>query len=115
MNAIRNYLGVIPDGWITRPIECNGVHYGDFLMRGREIHVAVLPQHRRRGWSRRIARHALESLLAEHVFLITRSFKDDETEQFISRLGFVATNEDETFRYWWLNELPFERKNHVPR
>lgn len=114
MNAIRDYLGIIPDGWVTRPIEYDGVHYGDFLMQGREIHVAVSLQHRR-GWSRRIARSALAPLLAEHTFLITKSFKDDETEQFISRLGFVATNEDETFRYWWLNELPFERKHHVPR
>lgn len=115
MNAIRNYLGTIPDGWLTRPVECDGVRYGDVMMQGREIHVAVSPQYRRRGWSRRIARSVFSRLLAEHTFLTTRSLKNDETEQFISRLGFVATNEDETFRYWWLNELPFERKNHAPR
>jgi len=112
MNSIRDYLGFIPQGWETKPIECDGVYYGDVMMQGNEIHVAVAPEYRRRGWSRRIARHVFAKLLETHKFLVTRSVPGDETEPFIRRLGFVQTNEDAQFRYWWLDSLPFERKHH---
>lgn len=113
MNAIENYLGQkIPDGWETRPIECDGVHYGDVMLQGSEIHFAVFPEYRRRGWSRRVARTVLGKLLEERKFLTTRSEPGDATESIIRRLGFVQTNEDANYRYWWLDTLPFERKHH---
>jgi hypothetical protein len=113
MNAIKNYLGCIPDGWTTRPIVVDGVRYGDVMMQGNEIHVAVDPEHRRRDWSRRIARTFFTELLDEFKFLVTRSIPGDDTEPFIRRLGFVQTNEDSQFRYWWLNTPPFERNHHA--
>lgn len=113
MNAIANYLGCIPIGWETRPIMCDGIYYGDVMLQDNEIHVAVSPKYWRRGWSRRIARSVFAELLADKVFLTTRSRVGDDTEPFIRRLGFIQTNEDATYRYWWLDSLPFERKHHA--
>lgn len=114
MNEIADSLGQpVPSGWDVVPIECDGVTYGEVMLQGNEIHVAVAPQYRRRGWSRRIARAVFAKLLADKVFLTTRSLSGDASEGFIKRLGFVQTNEDEQFRYWWLDELPFERKHHA--
>ena len=113
MNAIENYLGQkIPAGWESLPIRSGDTHYGDVMLCGSEIHIALFPEHRRRGWSRRIVRQFCAPLLAERKFLTTRSHIGDETEPFIRRLGFVQTNEDSQFRYWWLDSLPFERKHH---
>jgi hypothetical protein len=112
LNAIADYLGCIPVGWETRAIRVDGVYYGDVMLQGNEIHVAIAPQYRRRGWSRRIARTFFTELLAEKHFLTTRSMIGDDTEPFIKRLGFVQTNEDDRYRYWWLDVLPFERKHH---
>lgn len=113
MNAIRDYLGLIPDGWETRPIEWAGVHYGDIMLQGNEIHVAISPDHRLRCWSRRRVRQFVAGLLSEKHFLTTRSVPGDDTELFIRRLGFVLTNEDENYRWWWLDWLPFERKTYA--
>ena len=110
MNAIFDYLGQIPDGWETLPIVFDGIHYGDVMLQGNEIHMAVVPQHRCRGWSRRRARQFLGGLIKEKVFLTTRSMVGDSTEPFLQRLGFVKTNEDATFRYWWMDDLPFPKK-----
>lgn len=110
MNAIRDYLGHIPPGWDTIPIQStNGTHYGDVMIQGNEVHIAIDAKHRRRVWSRRIIRSFLGDLLADKHFLTTRSKVGDDTEAFIQRLGFTKTNEDATFRYWWLDALPFER------
>ncbi len=109
-NAIADYLGEIPVGWETRAIRVGGIYYGDIMLQGNEIHVAIAPEHRRRSWSRRIARAFFAPLLEEKKFLTTRSHVGDETEPFIRRLGFVKTNEDATFRYWWLDQLPFEKR-----
>lgn len=114
MNAIAEYLGAIPAGWETRPIVVDGVYYGDVMLQDNEIHVAISPEHRRRSWSRRVARAFFVPLLEEKKFLTTRSVRGDCTEPFIKRLGFVQTYEDETFRYWWLDELPFKKRdNHA--
>jgi hypothetical protein len=113
MNAIENYLGQkIPEGWESVPVEVDGAHYGDVMLSGSEIHIALFPEYRRRVRSRRVIHDTLRPLLAARKFLTTRSHVGDETEPFIKRLGFVQTNEDEQFRYWWLDSLPFERKHH---
>lgn len=114
MGAIADYLGFEPDGWEIVPIRVDGVYYGDVMLQGNEIHVAVAQDRRRRGWSRRVARQFFTRLLAERHFLTTRSVPGDSTEPFIRRLGFVQTNEDDRYRYWWLDHLPFERnKGHA--
>lgn len=113
MNAIADYLGCIPVGWETRPIYVGGIYYGDVLLQGSEIHVAINPKHRLRGWSRRVVRAFFAPLLEEKKFLTTRSEVGDNTEDFIRRLGFIQTNEDANYRYWWLDSLPFERKHHA--
>jgi hypothetical protein len=112
LNAIANYLGCIPVGWETRAILIDGVYYGDVMLQGNEIHVAIDPKHRRRSWSRRLVQTFFLPLLAEKKFLTTRSMIGDDTEPFIRRLGFVQTNEDDRYRYWWCDSLPFERKHH---
>lgn len=109
MSAIADYLGRVPVGWEIRAIRVDGIYYGDVMLQDNEIHVAIAPEHRRRGWSRRIARQFFAELLAEKHFLTTRSAPGDDTEAFIQRLGFIQTNEDERYRYWWLDHLPFER------
>lgn len=110
-NAIADYLGFIPMGWETRPIRVGGTYYGDVMLQGNEIHVAIDPKHRRRSWSRRVVRAFFLPLLEEKKFLTTRSVPNDSTEPFIRRLGFVQTNEDANFRYWWCDSLPFEKGN----
>ena len=87
MSAIADYLGCCPVGWEILPIEVGGIYYGDVMLQGNEIHVAILPRYRRRGWSRRVVRAFFESLLAKKVFLTTRSVPGDETEPFIERLS----------------------------
>ena len=109
MNEIADSLGQpVPPGWDVVPIECDGVTYGEVMLQGNEIHVATC-----KPMSRRTIRAFAAKLLADKVFLTTRSLIGDASERFIRRLGFVQTNEDSQFRYWWLDELPFERKHHA--
>lgn len=107
MNSIADHLGCIPPGWETRAIVVDGVYYGDVMLRGNEVHVATV-----RGMSRRSIRAFAADLLAEKFFLVTRSQVGDASEAFIRRLGFVQTNEDTEFCYWWLDQLPFNKRNH---
>lgn len=109
MNAIEAHLGFAPTGWDIWSIECDGVHYGDLMVSGNEIHIAIDEQHRRRSWSRRIARKVFSELLAVKKFVTTRTLIDEPAECFVKRLGFVQTNEDSLFRYWWLDSLPWEK------
>jgi hypothetical protein len=94
------------------PIMDGDVKVGEVMMSGSEIHVAFSRTYRGNGLFKKRAkvREFFDRLLEQHKFLTTRSRKGDDTERFIRGLGFVVTNSDEHFNYWWLDRPPFERR-----
>jgi len=101
-------VAVALKGWEIRPIMDEDVLVGEVMLNGSEIHVAFSRAYRGKGLFKKRNKVAafFGKLLDEKKFLVTKSFKGDSTESFISRLGFVKTKSDQQFNYWWLDRLP---------
>ena len=103
---ILNYLA----DWDTVPVDIDGEHVATAIVKGTEIHFALVADWRPEGTRGRI-RAFLAPLLERRGYLTTRVRLDRPHEQkFVQRLGFAPTWNDENFRYYMLCELPFERK-----
>lgn len=96
--------------WDAVPLEIDGEHVATAIVKGTEIHFALVSDWRPEGTRGRI-RSFLAPLLERRGYLTTRVRLDRPHEQkFVQRLGFAPTWNDENFRYYMLSGLPFERK-----
>jgi hypothetical protein len=97
--------------WDAVPGFIDGVHVCTALVKGTEIHFAIVAEHRLRTVLRMRARDFLEPLLERYGFLTTRvALGRTDEQRFVLRMGFEPTWSDHKFRYYLLAELPFSRK-----
>lgn len=105
--SILEYLS----DWDAVPVDIDGEHVATAIVKGTEIHFALVSDWRPEGTRGRI-RDFLAPLMERRGFLTTRVRLDRPHEQrFVQRLGFAPTWNDENFRYFMLSGLPFERKH----
>jgi hypothetical protein len=97
--------------WNAVPGFIDGVHVCTALLKGSEIHFAIVSDHRLRTVLRTRTREFIEPLFERYGFLTTRVAHGRKLEQrFVQRIGFEPTWSDEKFEYYLLAELPFSRK-----
>jgi hypothetical protein len=97
------------EGWDPVPLMFNGEHIGTLIVRGMEVHFAFtkIPQ----SSIRRAARQMLAPVLDKFGMLTTRVPKGMlASEKFVRRVGFKKTWHDDTYDYYMLTTLPWERK-----
>ena len=100
------------ESWDAVPGFIDGVHVCTALIRGSEIHIAIVAEHRLRTVLRMRVREFLAPLFDRYGFLTTRVALGRSAEQrFVLRMGFEPTWSDHKFEYYLLAELPFSRKS----
>lgn len=91
------------DGWDVEPIAVAGEIVGAMLMRGPEIHCAVLPDARRRWMRKGLLQRTLGRLVRRYGYAMTRVSADHSLGlEFVRRVGFEETARDgltREFRY----------------
>ena len=99
------------ESWEAVPGFIDGVHVCTALLKGTEIHFAIVADHRLRTVLRTRTREFLEPMFERYGFLTTRVAHGRKLEQrFVQRMGFEPTWSDAKFEYYLLAELPFSRK-----
>lgn len=102
--------GVFKD-WEVVPGFIDGEHAATAILKGTEIHFAVVPKFRKAAILRGRAQEFLAPLLARQGFLTTRVHRTHKDKQkFVERMGFKPTWQDEISHYYLLGELPFARR-----
>ena len=81
------------------------------LTNGPEMHLSVAPGWRGRALSRRRILGALTPVFDKFGYVATR-VKHDRVEQqtFVTRVGFTKIWSDDTFVYYMLTALPYQRQ-----
>lgn len=98
--------------WEVVPAEVDGQHVATAILKGPEIHFALVPGWRPQVCYRGAIKAFLGPLLERYGFLTTRVlFGRTAQKAFIRRLGFEKTWSDENFEYYMLGSVPFERKS----
>lgn len=98
------------EDWEVIPGYVNDEHVMTAVLKGTEIHVALVP-----GWkpltSHRGAIRAFTKPLLERLGFLTTRVRHDKPAQkrFVQRMGFKPTWRDENVEYYLLGRLPFER------
>ena len=71
------------------PIKSDDETIGMLMIRGPEVHVAILPEYRRRWLTRGLIHEVLDGIENEYGYCLTSCFSDEERNiDFITRLGF---------------------------
>ena len=97
-------------GWHVVPHFVDGHHAATAVLKGTEIHFAIVPEFRRRLINRSNTREFLRPMFEKHGFLTTRIEQGRTAQQgFVKRIGFEPTWSDGQFQYFILADLPFER------
>lgn len=98
------------NGWEAVPFSLGPDLAAVALLSGTEIHFKVLEPFRHRVIARRRTQAFLRPLFDRMGFLTTRTPAGDQaSRRFIERLGFRETWSDDTYNYFMLTALPFER------
>lgn len=96
--------------WEAIPVQVNGRHVGTAVMKGTEIHFALVPSWRPRSCQRGAIRAFLKPLFDRHGFLTTRVAHERPVQKkFVQRVGFKPTWRDEQVEYFLLGKMPYER------
>lgn len=97
--------------WDALPLVIAGQHVATAVVKGTEIHFALVPGKRPPGSARGAVRAFLSPLLDKHGFLTTRvQHHRLDQKRFVERVGFRPTWRDDQFDYYLLGALPFTRK-----
>ena len=97
------------NGWEAVPYHLGSDLAAVGLLSGTEIHFKVMDGFRHR-ITRNRTREFLAPLMERHGYLTTRTpLGDAVSRKFIERLGFFDTWSDDTYTYFLLTALPFER------
>ena len=100
------------DEWEVVPGFIDGQHAATAIVRGTEIHFALVPEFRHSAVLRQRTREFLRPLFERHGFLTTRVLLTGTAQRrFVQRMGFKPTWNDGFFQYYMLSELPFARSN----
>lgn len=104
------FAASIFDDWEVIPAHVGTTHVATAILKGSEIHLYVLPQHRLQVLMRGRMQKFIEPLMEEFGFLTTRVLHEQRVQkQFVERVGFKPTWQDNTFQYYMLGRLPFAR------
>lgn len=105
------------EGWEIIPGYLNQEHVCTAILKGNEIHFGIVREHRKKVIQRKRTREFIQPLLDRKSFLTTRIIlKDSFKQKFVERIGFTKTWSDETFQYYILTKLPFQReKRNEPK
>ena len=96
--------------WDAIPIQVDGCHVGTAVVKGTEIHFALVPGWRPRSCQRGAIRAFLKPLFERHGFLTTRVAHERPVQKkFVQRVGFKPTWRDEQVEYFLLGKMPYER------
>lgn len=97
--------------WKLVPYLYNKKIAGVGMVRDTELHFFMLPECRIAAFKRQAAREFIGKLLRTREYLTTRVLLGDEiSKKFVTRFGFQETRSDETYRYFILYDLPFNRQ-----
>ncbi len=97
--------------WEVVPVQLDGQHVGTAVMKGTEIHFALVPGWRPKSCQRGAIKAFFEPLIGKRGFLTTRVPHHRLLQKrFVERVGFKPTWKDENFEYYLLGSVPFERK-----
>lgn len=97
--------------WEVLPLSIADKHVATAILKGTEIHFALVP-----GWRPQVcyrgAFHAFfRPLFERRGFLTTRiQYGRSAQKKFIQRVGFEPTWKDTSAEYFMLGSMPFERK-----
>jgi GNAT superfamily N-acetyltransferase len=90
------------------PFEIIGVNGGAVMVRGNEVHVAVVKSCEGKWISRRLIRDVLGKLITQYGCAVTTVMKDNERGQrFVERLGFNKVREEKGTIGYELRQLRF--------
>jgi hypothetical protein len=96
--------------WEVVPYYAGEQHACTAVVKGSEIHFAVVPGYRGKVIRRNNTRAFLAPLLERQGYLTTRVPHGRLAQKkFVQRLGFTPTWKDGDVEYYLLGELPFER------
>lgn len=99
------------EGWEEHDYKVDGVVVGTAMVKGTEIHFALDKNHYKTAMRRNPMRAAIKPLFDRLGFLTTRILVGHEKQaRFVERVGFVKTTSDGKFDYFFLANLPYERK-----
>lgn len=105
---IRNFFA----DWELIPAEIEGQHVATAVVKGTEIHFALVEGWRPQSCYRGAIKAFLKPLIERQGFLTTRVPHDRVAQKrFVQRLGFKPTWRDEQVEYFLLSHVPFERKH----
>ena len=97
--------------WEVVPLQLAGQHVGTAVMKGTEIHFALVPGWRPKSCQRGVVKAFLGPLISRRGFLTTRvPHHRLSQKRFVERVGFKPTWKDGNFEYYLLGSVPFERK-----
>ena len=100
----------ILEDWEVIPGYLGGVHVCTTVIKGTEVHFAIVPEHRKQVILKGRTQEYLEPLFDRLGFLTTRVPHGATSKQkFVQRIGFKPTWTDANFQYYLLGQLPFAR------
>jgi hypothetical protein len=98
--------------WDVVPYYEAGQHACTAVVKGTEIHFAVMPDFKRKVIRRKNTRAFLAPLFERQGYLTTRVPHGRLAQkEFVQRIGFKPTWQDSEVEYFLLGSLPFERKS----
>jgi hypothetical protein len=96
------------DGWDVKLAQRDGKDCGFILTKGSEIHMQAFESG---AMSRKNITEYLQPLLDEYGYATTRVPIAERDHKLRQVLGFEMTWQDESFTYWAITEMPFQRRN----
>jgi hypothetical protein len=97
--------------WECLPVTVEGEHVGTAVIKGTEIHFALVEGWRPKSCQRGAIKAFLGPLIERQGYLTTRVPHERLAQKkFVQRLGFQPTWRDEHVEYFMLGQVPFERK-----
>lgn len=97
--------------WEVIPVIADNVHAATVIAKGTELHIALVEGYKPKACQRRTIKSFLQPLFNKHGFLTTRiPHHRLPQKKFVERVGFKPTWKDDTFEYYMLTSMPFERK-----
>lgn len=98
--------------WEIIPVRVEDRHVATIVLKGTEIHFALVAGWRPKACYRGAIKAFLKPLIERQGYLTTRVPHDRPAQkQFVARVGFKPTWRDDKVEYFMLAGLPFERKN----
>lgn len=112
LDTVGEVDAAVFDGWDVVPGYIDGQHAATAIVKGTEIHIALVPQFRTSAVLRQRTQEFLRPMFERLGFLTTRvAVTATKQKRFVERVGFKPTWTDGIFQYYLLGELPFARRS----